>query len=95
MLGRTLDAGVPAAWVTADEAWLEQHRVGYVVAVVSRQAVAGDVGTSRATPWPHTLRTRHGSPALMEHRGRRASLEPQDGAAMIGWKGRRSKCCGR
>ena len=38
MLGRALDAGVPAAWVTADEAygrdgkfreWLEQRRIGY------------------------------------------------------------------
>jgi SRSO17 transposase len=57
MLGRALDAGVPAAWVTADEAygrdgrfraWLEQRRIGYVVAVDSRQAVAGDAGTSRA-----------------------------------------------
>jgi SRSO17 transposase len=57
MLGRALDAGVPAAWVTADEAygrdgkfraWLEQRRVGYVVAVDSRQAIAGDAGTSRA-----------------------------------------------
>src|SRR6187399_2929837 len=42
MLGRAIDAGVPAAWVTADEAygqdhkfrsWLEQRRTGYVVAV--------------------------------------------------------------
>ena len=57
MLGRALDAGMPAAWVTADEAygrdgkfraWLEQRRVGYVVAVDSRQAIAGDAGTSRA-----------------------------------------------
>jgi SRSO17 transposase len=57
MLGRALDAGLPAAWVTADEAygrdgkfraWLEQRRVGYVVAVDSRQAIAGDAGTSRA-----------------------------------------------
>ena len=57
MLGRALDAGVPAAWVTADEAygrdgkfraWLEQRRVGYVVAVDSRQAIAGDAGASRA-----------------------------------------------
>jgi SRSO17 transposase len=57
MLGRALDAGVPAAWVTADEAygrdgkfrdWLEQRRTGYVVAVASNQAIAGDAGTSRA-----------------------------------------------
>jgi SRSO17 transposase len=42
MLARALDAGVPAAWVTADEAyggdskfrrWLETRRVSYVVAV--------------------------------------------------------------
>src|SRR5215472_6162541 len=57
ILGRALDAGVPAAWVTADEAygrdgkfrgWLEARRVGYVVAVDSRQAVPGSAGTSRA-----------------------------------------------
>src|SRR6516164_1863546 len=48
MLGRALDAGVPAAWVTADEAYgkdakfrgfLEQRRIGYVVAVPKSQAV--------------------------------------------------------
>ena len=57
MLGRALDAGMPASWVTADEAygkdgslrgWLEQRRVGYVVAVPKSQAVAGDAGRSRA-----------------------------------------------
>src|SRR5690348_11558438 len=57
MLGRALDAGVPAAWVTADEAygkdgsfrgWLEQRRISYVAAVPKSQAVAGDAGKSRA-----------------------------------------------
>lgn len=57
MLGRALDAGVPASWVTADEAygrdgkfrdWLEQRRIGYVVAVAANQAVRGDAGASRA-----------------------------------------------
>jgi SRSO17 transposase len=57
MLGRALDAGVPASWATADEAygkegrfreWLEQRRVAYVVAVPKSQAVAGDAGKSRA-----------------------------------------------
>src|SRR5580693_600943 len=57
MLGRALDTGVPAAWVTADEAygrdgkfrdWLEQRRIGYVVAVAANQAVRGDAGASRA-----------------------------------------------
>jgi len=57
MLARALDAGVPAAWVTADEAygkdhqfraWLEARRIGYVVAVASNQAIPGSAGTSRA-----------------------------------------------
>jgi SRSO17 transposase len=57
MISRALQAGVPFSWFTADEtsgrdgkfrAWLEQRRVGYVVAVDSRQAIAGDAGTSRA-----------------------------------------------
>jgi SRSO17 transposase len=57
MLARALDAGIPAAWVTADEAygrdgkfrdWLEQRRIGYVVAVAANQSVRGDAGTSRA-----------------------------------------------
>jgi SRSO17 transposase len=57
MLGRALDAGMPASWVTADEAygkdgslrgWLEQRRLSYVLAVPKSQAVAGDAGKSRA-----------------------------------------------
>ena len=48
MLARALDAGVPAAWITADEAygqdyrfrsWCEQRRIGYVVAVPRSQTV--------------------------------------------------------
>jgi SRSO17 transposase len=57
MLGRALDAGMPASWMTADEAygkdasfrgWLEQRRTGYVVAVPKSQAVTADAGRSRA-----------------------------------------------
>ncbi len=57
MLARALDGGVPASWVTADEAygrdgkfraWLEQRRIGYVVAVACNQSVPADTGTSRA-----------------------------------------------
>ncbi|WP_399341312.1 IS701 family transposase [Umezawaea sp. Da 62-37] len=57
MLARALDAGVPAAWVTADEAygkdhkfrtWLEQRRIGYVVAVPCNQTIPAVAGTSRA-----------------------------------------------
>jgi SRSO17 transposase len=48
MLGRALDAGVPAGWVAADEAygqdykfrtWCEQHKIGYVVAVPRSQSI--------------------------------------------------------
>jgi SRSO17 transposase len=57
MLARALDAGVPATWVTADEAyggdskfrrWLEERRIGYVVAVPSNQTIPAVAGTSRA-----------------------------------------------
>ncbi len=51
-------AGVPARWVTADEAygqdhkfrsWLEQHNIGYVVAVPRNQSLpAGGFATARA-----------------------------------------------
>jgi SRSO17 transposase len=57
MLARALDAGVPASWVTADEAygggskfrsWLEDRRIGYVVAAPSNQTIPAVAGTSRA-----------------------------------------------
>jgi SRSO17 transposase len=57
MLQRALDAGVPATWVTADEAygldykfrsWLEQRRISYVVAVPCNQTIPATAGTSRA-----------------------------------------------
>ena len=57
MLARALNAGVPASWVTADEAygkdskfrsWLEQRRIGYVVAVPCNQVIPATGGTSRA-----------------------------------------------
>jgi len=53
MLGRALDAGVPARWATADEAYgqdhkfrifCEQRRVGYVVAVPCSQSVGSGTG---------------------------------------------------
>jgi len=53
LLGRALDAGVPAQWVTADEAYgqdhkfrafLEQRRLGYVVAVPCSQSVGPGTG---------------------------------------------------
>ena len=53
MLGRALDAGVPARWATADEAYgqdhkfrtfVEQRRLGYVVAVPCSQSVGSGTG---------------------------------------------------
>jgi SRSO17 transposase len=53
MLGRALDAGVPARWVTADEAYgqdhkfrtfLERRHVGYVVAVPCSQSTGPGTG---------------------------------------------------
>jgi len=53
MIGRALDAGVPAAWVTGDEVYgtdpglrndLETRRVGYVLAVAKTHRVATAAG---------------------------------------------------
>jgi SRSO17 transposase len=57
MLERALDAGMPASWVTADEAYgqdskfrhgLQQRRVGYVLAVPRSQKVPTAGGAARA-----------------------------------------------
>lgn len=61
MLGRALDAGVPASWVAADEAygqdhkfrtWCERRRIGYVVAVPRSQTIPSGIaalaGSARA-----------------------------------------------
>src|SRR6202020_3349885 len=101
MLGRALDAGVPAAWATADEAygkdgslrgWLEQRRLAYVVAVPKSQAVAGDAGKSRAD-----VLTAHAPDQAWKRRscgngskGPRvydwaAATLPEDGAEPPGW----------
>jgi SRSO17 transposase len=57
MLQRALDVGVPASWVTADEAygqdykfrtWCEKRRIGYVVAVPRSQTIPAGAGSSRA-----------------------------------------------
>lgn len=56
MLGRAIAAGLPARWVTADEAygqdskfrtWLQEQRVGYVLAVPRSQRIPTAVGSSR------------------------------------------------
>jgi SRSO17 transposase len=57
MIGRALDAGLPARWVTADEAygqdskfrlWLQERRIGYVLAVPRSQKIPTDAGSARA-----------------------------------------------
>jgi SRSO17 transposase len=57
MLDRALAAGVPASWITADEAygqdykfrtWCEKRRIGYVVAVPRSQTIPAGAGSSRA-----------------------------------------------
>ncbi|MFI1996271.1 IS701 family transposase [Actinoplanes sp. NPDC020271] len=57
MIERALDAGMPAGWVTADEAYggdskfriaLQRRRVGYVVAVACRQKIPTEPGSARA-----------------------------------------------
>ncbi len=56
-LARALDGGVPARWVTADEAyggdykfrtWLETRHIGYVVAVPRSQTIPVTAGRTRA-----------------------------------------------
>lgn len=57
MLARAFDAGVPAGWVTADEAYgqdskfrmfLDQRRIGYVVCVPRSQSIGLGLATARA-----------------------------------------------
>jgi SRSO17 transposase len=57
MLERALDAGLPAKWVTADEAYgkdskfrlgLQRRHVSYVLAVACNQKIPTESGSSRA-----------------------------------------------
>jgi SRSO17 transposase len=57
LIGRALDAGVPAAWVAGDEVYgadpglraaLEERRLGYVLAVARSHRVRTGIGTRRA-----------------------------------------------
>lgn len=71
MITAALDAGVPAAWVTADEAYgnsatfragLREHEIGYVLAVSRSHLVPLDSGKTRiradrvAAPTTHRCR---------------------------------------
>ncbi len=66
MVARALEAGVPARWVTTDEAygqdskfrtWLESRRIGYVVAVPRSQPVPAGPGTTRASALEDVMTT--------------------------------------
>jgi SRSO17 transposase len=68
MLERALDAGIPAKWVTADEAYgkdskfrlgLQRRHVAYVLAVACNQKIPTETGSSRAD----TLAARAPDPA--------------------------------
>jgi SRSO17 transposase len=57
MIGRALDAGTPAAWVTGDEVYgadpvlhadLERRQIGYVLAVAATHQVTTGAGTCQA-----------------------------------------------
>lgn len=57
MLARAIEAGMPAKWVTADEAygkdgkfrgWLQQRHLGYVLAVPRNQKIPTERGSARA-----------------------------------------------
>lgn len=61
MLARAIDGGMPAKWVTADEAYgkdskfrlrLQQRHVSYVLAVASNQKIPTERGSSRADALP-------------------------------------------
>lgn len=64
MIGRALDAGVPARWVAADEVYgadpllradLEQRRIGYVLAIGCDRRVTTATGTWRADQIPASV----------------------------------------
>jgi len=57
MLRRAIEAGLPAQWVAADEAygkdskfrlWLQQHRMPYVLAIACNQKIPTENGSARA-----------------------------------------------
>jgi SRSO17 transposase len=72
MLDRALAAGVPAAWITADEAygqdykfrtWCEKRRIGYVVAVPRSRPSPPEPGPAEPTTPPLTHPRARGSAA--------------------------------
>ncbi|MFJ9371625.1 transposase [Nocardia sp. NPDC101769] len=80
MLARALDAGAPARWVTAGEAyggdsklrrWLERRRIGYVVAAPSSAPIVSLSGKPARRP------------------GRRGTRHPRHGSGAAGAKGER------
>ena len=65
MIGRALDAGTPAAWVTGDEVYgadsglradLERRQAGYVLAVAASHQVSTAAGSFQVRTAPGTSR---------------------------------------
>ena len=98
--GAALDAGVPASWVTADEAygqdykfrtWCERRRIGYVVAVPRSQTIPAGAGSAAPiTPSPaHPSRRGSGAAAPTARKARACSTGPwprcRRGAHPTGW----------
>ena len=79
MLERAVKAGVPFAWVAADEVygqnpglrdWLEDEHIGYVMAVPCSELITVAACRCARTRWPPWCRARRGS-ACRARTGRR------------------------
>ncbi|MDT5033310.1 MAG: hypothetical protein QOC94_3481 [Actinoplanes sp.] len=75
MLERALDAGIPAKWVTADEAYgkdskfrlgLQRRHVAYVLAVACNQKIPTETGGSRADTLAARDQVRYVNPTRRE-----------------------------
>ena len=86
MIARALDAGTPASWAAADEAYgadpglracLETRRIGYVLAVAVSHLVTTRPATCGRARWPPSCRRGPGS-------GYRPGQAPRASAGMTG-----------
>ncbi len=79
MIERAIAAGIPFAWVTADEAYgdngplrafLEEQQVSYVLAVSRDHIITTPAGAAVPTPWPWRCRSAPAADQLRERRQR-------------------------
>jgi SRSO17 transposase len=90
MLARALEAGIPASWVAANEAygqdhkfrtWCEQRRIGYVVAVPRSQTIPSGIATRVASS-----RADHAAAAAPEQAWKRRTCgEGAKGPRLFDW----------